>query len=338
MEQITRQSAVARDLGTFDAIVFGGGLSGWAAATKLARDGRSVLLASAHTSLGHEVAFALSTWWPAELESPALWAEIVGQLAAVNAARGTIVDPVATQVALERSAEEAGVELLMQVNAHPGEGDLTLLTGRWGLMAARSKVVIDASPRGRLAIEAGAQTRAGESDEPVIRRALMVKTGLSEPERIEVAGGLPLVDGSVMAWTGLWPGDVIIEAELDLPTDDMTALEVRSRRAMAEIVVRLRRMREELAQGSLVQVALDPILPRETVLEQSGDETAVCTLHGDAGEVTMTRGMMLPEGADGVIAASPALDLGEISAQECYHAPNAVALGEAAAALADEML
>ena len=338
MEQIKREESVARDLGEFDAVICGGGLSGWAAAVSLARQERSVLLAANRTSLGHEISGAMSTWWPDCLEVPSLWQDILDELEDANAARGTMVDPVATQVALERAAEQAGVELLFQVNFHPGEGELTLLTGRWGLMATRSGIVVDASERGHFAIESGAKTRDRRSDEPVLRRALMVKTGLNEPERIGVGEGLPIADASVMAWTGFWPGDVIIEAELDLPADDMTSLEVASRRAMIEIVSRLRESREDLAQGSLVAVALDPILRRETVLAATGDDTAACSLHGGEGEVMVTRGMMLPEGTADVIAASPALDLGEITARECYHAPNAVLLGEAAGKLAGEML
>ncbi len=342
MQQIVRDRAVARDMGSYDALVHGGGLSGWAAAVSLARAGRSVLLATPRTSLGHEVWAAMSTWWPPELDTPELWSGIVSELERVNAVRDTLVDPVATQVALERAAEEAGVELLLQVRAHPGEDDLTLLSGRWGLLAARSSVVIDAGERARLAVEAGAKTRLRETDEPVIRRALMVKTGVAEPERIEVGADLSLVDGTVMAWTGLWPGDVILHAELDLPTGDMSALETQSRRTMAEIAIRLRRGREDFAQGSLVHIAHDSILPRRRVLEASDDATVLAQVQGacarDGGACEVTRGMMLPEGAGDLIAASPALDLGEISAQSCYHAPNAVALGVAAAALAAERL
>ncbi|HCA47043.1 MAG TPA: hypothetical protein DEP45_06635, partial [Armatimonadetes bacterium] len=152
MQQIVRDRAVARDMGSYDVHIHGGGLSGWAAAVSLAREGRSVLLSAPRTSLGHEIWAALSTWWPPELENPTLWQEIVCELERVNAARGTLLDAVAAQVALERAADEAGVEVLLQVNAHPSDGDMTLLTGRWGLMAARSRVVIDATERGRLAL------------------------------------------------------------------------------------------------------------------------------------------------------------------------------------------
>ncbi|MGI5820392.1 MAG: FAD-dependent oxidoreductase, partial [Armatimonadota bacterium] len=281
MRKIVRDNAVARDMGSYDALVFGGGLAGWAAAVGLARAGRDVLLAAPRTSLGHEVWAAMSTWWPEEPAPPDLWAEVVDELERVNAARGGLVDPVATQVALERTAEEAGVELLLQVNAHPGERDATLLTGRWGLMAARSRLVIDATADAGLAVESGARTRARESDEPLIRRALMVKTGLSESERIEVGEDLPLTDGSVMAWTGIWPGDVILEAQLEMPAEDGSALEMQSRRAMAEIAIRLRQAREDFRQGSLAAIAHDTIPPRREVLEPSGETGVLAQLHDE---------------------------------------------------------
>lgn len=337
MDTIKRDNAVARDLGRFDVLVYGGGLSGWAAAVSLARSGSSVLLAAPRTSLGHEIWASMTTWWPPECELPPLWAEVVGELERVNATRGSMVDPVATQVALERTAEEAGVELLMQVWAHPREDGL-LFSGRWGLMAAQGGLCVDATERASLAIEAGAVTRERATDEPVVRRALMVKTGVAEPERIEVGEDLPLVDGSVMAWTGVWPGDVILQAELDLPRDDMTALEIESRRVMGDLAAHLRASRDDFAAGSLVHIAHDPILPRDRVLVATGDDRQVATVNCGVDGIPVARGMMLPAGSERMVAASPALDLGDIAAQSCYHAPNAVALGEAAAAVCAELL
>jgi len=62
MTVINRPKACAMDLGSYDALVIGGGLSGWAAAVSLARAGREVLLAAHRTGLGHEVWSALSLW------------------------------------------------------------------------------------------------------------------------------------------------------------------------------------------------------------------------------------------------------------------------------------
>ncbi len=340
METIGRQSAVATDLGSYDALVCGGGLSGWAAAVMLARAGRSVLLAAERTSLGHEVWAAMSIWSPpdATLPPPALWGEVRDALEDANAARGPLVDPVATQVMVERIAQQAGVRVLLQVQAHPGEEDLTLLTGKWGLMAARSAVVVDATPRGTLAAECGASYAATGTDDPVVRRALMIHTGVTEPRRVEVGDDLPLRDGGVMAWPTLWPGDVVIEAELSLATEDLSALDIESRRTMAEIAARLRRGDEAFGQGSLMQIAHDPILPRERVLVASADGTVVAEVECDAGVFPVTRGAMLPTGAERLVAASPAVDLGPPTARACHHPPNAVRLGEAAAELAQAML
>jgi len=275
----------------------------------------------------------MSIWSPPEasLPAPALWAEAVGRLEAARAARGPFVDPVATQVLLEEMARDAGVRILLQVTAHAGEGGLTLLTGKWGLMAARRRIVIDATAQARLAVEMGASLRATGADEPVVRRALTVHTGVAEPRRVGVGGDLSLRDGTVMAWPTMWPGDVILEAEFELPTDDMSALDVETRRAMAEIAARLRASDPAFGQGSLMHIAHDPILPRERVLVAGDDPAAVTQVECDAGVFDVARGALLPAGADGVVAASPAVDLGPVSARAISHAPNAVRLGEAAA-------
>ncbi|MGD9498291.1 MAG: FAD-dependent oxidoreductase [Armatimonadota bacterium] len=340
MASISRPLASATDLGGYDALVCGGGLSGWAAAVSLARAGHRTLLASEHTSLGHEVWGAMSVWWPpdASLPVPALWREVAGRLAAANAARGPLVDPVATQVLLEQMAREAGVRVLLQVTAHGGKEGPTLLTGKWGLMAARAVVVIDATARGRLALERGASLRATGTDEPVVRRALMVRTGVAEPRRMEVGRGLPLRDSAVMVWPALWPGEVVVEAEFALPIDDTSVLEIGTRRAMAEVAARLRAADEAFGRGSLMHIAHEPILPRERVLVARDDASAATQVECDEGVFDVARGALLPAGADGVVAASPAVDLGPISARACSHAPNAVRLGEAAAQVAQALV
>jgi len=340
MRSIRRDAALARDLGSFDALVVGGGLSGWAAAVSLARGGRGVLLAAEHTSLGHEIWAAMSIWAPpdAALPAPELWGEVARELEGANAARGTMVDPVAAQVAIERLAIGAGVRMLLQVRAHPGEGGTTLLTGKWGLMAARAAVAIDATQGASLAEQAGAGFELRETGEPVVRRALMVKTGLSEARRVEVGDDLPLVDGTVMCWPGVWPGDVILEAEFAVPTDDRDALEIETRMQMAEVAARLRAEHGEFRQGSLVTIAHDPILPRERVLVGSDDPTVAAQVECDAGTFDVTRGAMLPAGTERLVVVSPAIDVGEASMRACQHAPNAVRLGLAGAGPAAEII
>ena len=239
---------------------------------------------------------------------------------------------------LEEIARDAGVRILLQVTAHAGEGELTLLTGKWGLMAVRRRVVIDATPQARLAVEMGGSLRATGSDEPVVRRALMIHTGVAEPRRVGVGGDLPLRDGTVMAWPTMWPGEVILEAEFALPAGDMSALDIETRRAMAEIAARLRAADEAFGQGSLMHIAHDPILPRERVLVASDDAAQATQVECDDGVFDVARGALLPASADGVVAASPAVDVGPVSARCVSHAPNAVRLGEAAAQVAQAVL
>lgn len=339
METIGRQARHARDLGEFEALVYGGGLSGWAAAVSLARAGRSVLLAAEHTGLGHEVWAAMSVWAPpdATLPVPELWREARGILEAANAARGPFVDPVATEVVTEQMAREAGVRMLLQVTAHADGDGLTLLTGKWGLMATGAQVVIDASARGRLAAEMGATLEPRATDESVVRRALMIHTDVTEPQELAVGEGLPL-RGPVMVWPTLWPGDVVIEAEFDLPADDLSALDVQTRRALAEVAARLRAADEAFGQGSLMQIAHDPILPRDQVLTPSDDAEVVTQVECKDEVLEVTHGALRPSGTQRLVAASPAVDIGLLSARASQYAPNAVRLGEAAAASAQQLL
>ena len=93
---------------------------------------------------------------------------------------------------------------------------VTLLAGKWGCW--RRALVIDASARGRLAAEMGATWAA--APRPVVRRALMVHTDVTEPRRWRWGGPAA---APVLAWPTLWPGDVVIEAEFDLPAEDRRA-------------------------------------------------------------------------------------------------------------------
>jgi len=223
------------------------------------------------------------------------------------------------------------------VSAHAGGDGLTLLTGKWGLMAARADVVIDASARGLLAEEMGATLTARSTEEPVVRRALMIHTGVTEPRELAVGEDLPL-RGPVMAWPTMWAGDVVIEAEFDLPTDDLSALDVQTRRALAEVGARLRAADEAFGQGSLMHIAHDPILPRDRVLAPGDDAEIATQVECEDGVFEVARGALQPSGTERLVAASPAIDLGPLSARASQFAPNAVRLGEAAAVSAQQML
>jgi len=147
-------------LGSFDAVVCCGGLSGWAAAVTMARGGHETLIASERTALGFEVWGALSLWEEASADSPELMAEIIDGLTDAGAAGGGTLDPVATEVLLDRIAAEAGVKILLQVYGHAGDDQRVLLTGKWGLMSAGARAIVDATPTGTLARESGGEVIA----------------------------------------------------------------------------------------------------------------------------------------------------------------------------------
>jgi len=338
MDTITRETGSAADLGSFDAVICGGGLSGWAAAVTLARAGRETLIASERTALGFEVWGALSLWEEVGSDSPGLLTEIIEGLTAAGAAGGGTLDPVATEVTLDRIASDAGVKLLVQVYVQAGGERRVLLTGKWGLMSAGARVVVDAMPTGTLARESGGEALTRATDELPLRRMLIVKADLPEPAEFEVPADLPVSGGTVLARIGRYPGDVIVEARLDLDPASGSRFEIDSRRAMNEIAAHLRASYGPFAHASLVQVAHDAALPRREVLRASEDASPVATLTTADGPLTVTRGAILPEGTSDLALASPAADFGAITTVEYHQAANAILVGEAAATLAGEMI
>ncbi len=338
MDTITRESGSAADLGSFDAVICGGGLSGWAAATTLARAGREVLIASERTALGFEVWGALSLWEEVGGDLPELLGEIVEGLTDAGAAGGGTLDPVATEVLLDRIASDADVKILLQVYTHAGDDQRVLVTGKWGLMSAGARVVVDATTAGTLAREAGGEVLMRASDELPLRRMLVVKAALPEPAEFAVPSDLPVSDSKVLARIGRYPGDVIVEASLNLNPLDGSRFEIESRRAMNEVAAHLRASYEPFAHASLVQVAHDVALPRHEVLRASADDSPVVTLATAAGPLIVSRGAILPEGTRNLALASPAADLGAITTVEYHQAANAIRVGEAAATLAGEMI
>lgn len=319
MEKVKRPQGDVLDLGSFDVVVCGGGLSGWAAAVTLARGERRVLLAAGHTALGWEVWGALGVWVDAST-APPLLVEVLDPLRASEAFGEGVVDPVATEVLLDRVSTEAGVKLLVQVCCHPGEDEQVLVTGKWGLMAARAGVVIDATPMGSFAREAGAQVTVRATDELPLRRALMIRGTLTEPREFGVPDELPIPGGKVLARPGRWQGDVILQAALTLEASDPSRFETESRRALTEAGAYLRANEAAFATASFVQVAHDGLLPRTEVCVGSADQP------------------LRPEGVAGVVLASSFADLGNLSAEDWHTANHAVTVGETAAAVTAEMM
>jgi hypothetical protein len=337
---IERSEGGAIDLGEYDAVVAGGGLSGWAAAVLLARAGREVLLAAERTGLGHEVASAL-TLWPGDdgrLPSCGLMVEMVEGLAVVNAVQRGGMDPVATQVLLDRIATEAKVKLLLQVRCHCGEQGQVVLSGKWGTMAASARVIVDSTRDGGLALEAGAKSVDRPTEELPLRRALVINAQCEADVELEVGEGLPVAGGRMLARRGTWPGDVILEAHLNLETSDPEELELQSRAAMVEAVGRLRERAADFRDASLIMVAHETVMPRSRVIVGRDDGTVATQVAAESGATAVRRGALLPAETENVVLASPAADLGEISAVECYQANNAVRIGEAAGLIAQQLL
>jgi len=319
MQTVKREAGEALDLGCFDVVVCGGGLSGWAAAVTLARQERRVLLAAERTAQGWEVWGALSVWVDESQPGPLLGEVLDGLRSSDAVARG-VLDPVATEVMLDRLSTDAGVKLLVQVCCHPGESGQVLITGKWGLMAAQGALVVDATPAGGFAREAGGRVEVRATDEVPLRRALVVRAELAEEAEFAVPAELPVAGGKVLARPGRWPGDVILQAALTLDRSDPSRFEIDSRHALIDIGAHLRAEERAFSASSFVQVAHDGLLPRSEVCVGTAQQP------------------LLPEGVPGVVLASAFADLGEITAEDWHTAHHAISVGESAAAVAAGMM
>ncbi|MCD6361324.1 MAG: FAD-dependent oxidoreductase [Armatimonadetes bacterium] len=320
MQTVRRAAGDALDLGSFDVVVCGGSLSGWAAAVKLARMGRKVLLAAERTALGWEVWGALSLWLTGELERPPLLDELIAELSEASAVTDDVLDPVATEVALDHIAATAGVRLLFQVIAHARDEEEILLAGKWGTMVARAPLVVDATPGSLVARERGAVMRPCHTSELPLRRALMVQAELEENRWFPVPDNLPVAESRVLARAGRWPRDAVLEASLTLDYADLNMFEPRSRRVMLDIGAHLRKVEPAFVSASFVHVAHDAVMCPEQL----------CA--GTEGEP------LLAAGVDGVVLASPYTDCVEVGAAECLRPERAIRVGEAAGVLAGEII
>jgi len=321
-------------------MVIGGGLSGWAAAVTLTRAGREVLLAAERSGLGHEVSSALSLW-PGDdraLPPSALTQEIADALSVVNALQRDAMDPVATQVLLDRLASEAEVKLLFQVWSHLRDSGEVMLTGKWGAMVASAAVIVDSTLNGALALEAEASMTERATDELPLRRALLINAQCDEDTEFPVGEDVPIVGGTVQARAGVWSADVILEARLELDSEDAAEFELQSRNAIIEAAARVRESALGFEVASLAMVAHESIMPRSSVIVGSDESTSLTELATAAGTGPVSHGALLPQGTEKIVLASPAAPLGDITAAECYQASNAVRIGEAAAQIAVQLL
>ncbi len=235
----------------YDAAVFGNGLCGFAAAMALAERGARVLLAGRRPVLGWEATWALQL--DLDGASSRIGRRIVEELSKVNGWKGGRADACILQMALDRMAADAGVELLYYAQpvalsvADAGAAGV-VVAGKSGHHTVRAKAYVDATESGLLWDMAG----AGPARPPETEATFALQLSRVEPLEERVYLG-DLGDArDVTVKPNVWPGEVMVE--FDSPTCDVRA----ARRALPGVLAAVRERLPGLAGGVVTNVAVEP--------------------------------------------------------------------------------
>ena len=235
----------------YDVAVFGGGLSGFAAARELARRGRRVALIERRPVLGWEITWALRS----ELffsgfsgNTPTHW--LLEAMARAVATNPLPFDPPITEMVLDREAAAAGMAVLLY--AQPvalGLGDElvhgVLVGTKSGELPVRARVFIDATENAILWRLAGCAMAASAPPRGLLT---VLFNGVSgEPGDVVELGPLAGCRQARLRPT-LWPGEVAAEFALD--TSDIGA----ARRALPGLLSALRERVDALATALVTSV------------------------------------------------------------------------------------
>lgn len=203
----------------FDVIVFGGGYSGYAAAMRLHRQGRRVLLVERRAALLHESGWAFATDPGSSASSE--WSDIIGRLRGSGGASESRIDGAIAEVLATVSAQENGLPILFYVApiAAWRDGD-----GRLGAVAVATKA-------GRRVLHAGCWIDA--TDDGELAAVIDAAWSSPQPSRLQTnlyfrhrdwAGATdaefdsPDLPGVLMQWrASLWPSERVLS--LNLPAD-----------------------------------------------------------------------------------------------------------------------
>ena len=176
----------ARDLGDFDVLVAGGGVSGTAAAVTAARQGRSVLLVEGCGCLGGALTAGLVVNMSLDREGKGGLVEEFFRFMDAHSfscpRRGKVVDdagqvlpggvvsPDGAKVCFDRLCRDAGVRVLFHSHAvgvrMEGRRIAEVLIGtECGAAVARAKLYVDATGNGTLSLMAGCRGETGHPDD-----------------------------------------------------------------------------------------------------------------------------------------------------------------------------
>lgn len=296
-------------LGRYDAVVVGGGVSGFAAARTMAAAGMKVGLLEQVSSLGREIVRARSIFVDLaghQDDSPTirLFYERMREHGGVF---GGIVDPNGAAVVFDELLHRLGVDVLFHVWPAEllGDGKRTgglIAATNTGYARVEAPVVIDASERGKLS-RALFRTKTGLPGKSALR---LLFSGISSPCPAELTLHAPgLGDVRVLCRPTFWPNEWQLSLHLER---SMTRQQWAS--CLEPVVEALCERVPALAEGIVSYIGNDVwATPDFRVATGSRDRTVAGRLRLAGGETSVARGMLGdPESMSGFYMAGMWID------------------------------
>ena len=219
-----------------DALVLGGSFAGVAAALRLARAGRKVMLVEARTYLGREVTAHLQPW----ADSPSALPEWLRQAGQVQDTGALLFGMDALKTSLEDALLAAGVRLLyaslpVQVLSGPGGAQGVVLGNKSGRQVVRCALLVDATQTALACRLAGAAFQPPAGVETC--QVSLLFSGVSLPQAtLTVPESLGLLDHQVQQRPGPAHNTVLVtftKAMPALPPEPGAAALAAARRSAA---------------------------------------------------------------------------------------------------------
>jgi hypothetical protein len=232
--------------------VVGGGLAGVAATLSFAAEGIDTVLVEERGALAWEISHGLEIHLGKQ-ELPATLARIVAELEKLNATRGGILDPVATECLMDKLIREAGVRVHFRAFAagYDAKEKLLRLTTKSGPLAIRARAVIDATENSRIARNSGARFNTGVIASATQTRNFLLcnVTPPGAPEIIQAG------QNEVTLNPTLWPHEAHVTVKFSVTSPEKS--ESQARFAMAQAVETLRASKAGFENASIALSAHD---------------------------------------------------------------------------------
>ncbi len=230
----------------YDVIIFGAGLSGFAAACQLADAGQRVLLTDPRQVLGWEMTWAYSLELEKNISTVA--DQVIKQIDKVNGRLHNRVDAPVTEMVLDRIAADKNISLLYYTQ--PADAIIenneirgVVMAGKSGFFPLTAKAYIDATEEGQILSKAGIPFTPPQPHG--IYTIYMNGIDSAFPETIDGPDGC----GNIFLTNSVWKGEIALKTAIE-------TLNISDARLLVPSIIKtVRQTGGELAKGFVSHMA-----------------------------------------------------------------------------------